>query len=112
MAIHAWVEEFPGAVIVCNAEGTIVEMNAKAIQNYQDQGGRDLIGKDIYACHPEPARTRLHEMMAAQKPNIYTTEKNGAHKLIYQCPWTEGGIFRGFIELSLALPAEMPHFVR
>jgi hypothetical protein len=110
--MHTWVEEFPGSVIVCDAQGIIVEMNAEAVLGYQKQGGRSLIGKDIYACHPEPARTRLHEIMTAQEPNVYTIEKDGAHKLIYQCPWTEGGEFRGFIELDLPLPASLPHFVR
>jgi hypothetical protein len=43
---------------------------------------------------------------------IITIEKAGKKKLIYQTPWHTEGEYRGFVELSLELPAEMPHFVR
>lgn len=43
---------------------------------------------------------------------MYTIEKQGQKTLIYQAPWHQDGRYRGFIELSLELPAEMPHFVR
>ena len=33
-------------------------------------------------------------------------------KLIYQSPWYRDGAYAGFVELSLEIPAEMPHFVR
>ncbi len=44
--------------------------------------------------------------------NAYTIEKNGVRKLIYQSPWYRGGEFAGYIELSLPVPADMPHFDR
>ncbi len=43
---------------------------------------------------------------------MYTIEKRGQKKLIYQSPWYQNGQYRGFIELSLELPAETPHFIR
>jgi hypothetical protein len=50
--------------------------------------------------------------MRAQQTNIYTVEKNGVKKLIYQAPWYKGSVYSGFIELSLEIPFEMPHFIR
>jgi hypothetical protein len=33
-------------------------------------------------------------------------------KLIYQAPWHENGEYRGLVEIALALPDALPHFVR
>ena len=63
-------------------------------------------------CHPEPAKTKLKGLLEHQQLNAYTIEKNGVKKLVYQSPWFENGEFAGYIELSMELPAEMPHFVR
>jgi hypothetical protein len=51
-------------------------------------------------------------MLAEGRKNVYTIEKRGVKKLIFQCPWTEEGAYRGFVELSLEIPFDMPHFVR
>lgn len=112
MQPHEWVESFPGAVTVCDREGIIIELNDRAVRAFAKDGGRGLIGQNVLDCHPEPARTKLREMMADQKPNVYTTEKNGVKKLIYQTPWYAGGEYAGFVEISLEIPFEMPHFVR
>ena len=37
--------------------------------------------------------------MASRKPNVYTIEKGGRKKLIFQAPWFEGGAFAGLVEL-------------
>jgi hypothetical protein len=50
--------------------------------------------------------------METQQTNVYTIEKNGVKKLIYQAPWYEEGQYCGFLELSLEIPFEMPHFNR
>jgi hypothetical protein len=63
-------------------------------------------------CHPEPARILLASLMETRQRNIYTIEKNGIKKLIYQSPWYLNGDYAGFIELSLEIPFEMPHFIR
>ncbi len=44
--------------------------------------------------------------------NVYTIEKKGKKKLIYQAPWFLDGAFGGLVELSLEIPFEMPHFIR
>ena len=112
MSEHSWVNEFPGAIIVCDANGIIVEMNDRAARNYEKDGGRALIGKNLLDCHPEPARTKTRTLLETQQKNVYTIEKKGVKKLIYQSPWYRAGQFAGLVELSLEIPSELPHFVR
>jgi hypothetical protein len=112
MTNHRWVHEFAGSVTVCDGEGIILEMNERAIQSYAAEGGQALLGSNLFECHPEPARSRLRELMAAQQVNVYTIEKRGIRKLIYQAPWYQDGQYGGFLEMVLELPEQMPHFVR
>ena len=109
---YAWVKEFPGAVTVCDPDGIILEMNDKSAMTFEKDGGVALIGKNVFDCHPEPARTDLKRLLESRQSNIYTIEKNGLKKLIYQSPWYRDGEYAGFIELSLEVPFDMPHFVR
>jgi transcriptional regulator with PAS, ATPase and Fis domain len=112
MPQDSWVQEFAGAITVCDSDGVILEMNDKAAQIFEEQGGAALIGTNMLDCHPEPARTKTRELLDSRRTNVYTIEKRGQKKLIYQAPWYQGGQYRGFIELSLELPGEMPHFIR
>ena len=112
MMENEWIKEFPAAVTVCDAEGIILEMNDKAAKTYENDGGRKLIGSNVLDCHPEPSRTLVAELLARPRVNAYTIEKRGVHKVIYQAPWFEAGAFTGLVELSLEVPATMPHFVR
>ena len=111
-AHHAWVEEFPGGVTVCDADGTLIEMNDRAVEIFEEDGGRALIGKNVFDCHPEPARSELARLVETRQLNVYTIEKKGVKKLIYQSPWYQNGAYAGFMELSLEIPFELPHFVR
>ncbi len=108
----AWVKEFGGAVTVCDRDGIILEMNDRAAQVFEADGGRALIGTNALDCHPERAREQLREMLASGRTNVYTIEKRGVRKLIYQSPWHVNGAYAGFVELSLVIPETMPHFVR
>jgi transcriptional regulator with PAS, ATPase and Fis domain len=107
-----WIEQLDGNVIVCDADGIIIYMNETAIRNYEKDGGAGLIGKNMMDCHNEDSRVKLREMMATHQKNVYTIEKNGRKKIIYQAPWMDGDVFRGIVELSLEIPFEMPHFNR
>ncbi len=107
-----WVKDFPGNVTVCDTQGTIVYMNQKAQRTFAADGGPALIGRSLFGCHPEQAAAKLRALLETQQTNVYTIEKNGVKKLIYQAPWFEGGEFAGLVELSLEIPFEMPHFVR
>jgi transcriptional regulator with PAS, ATPase and Fis domain len=77
-----WLDEFNGAITVCDKDGKILYMNAKSAQTWARYGGLKLIGKNVLECHPEPARTRLAKMLKTKKPNAYTIEKKGVKKLI------------------------------
>ena len=107
-----WAKEFPGEVTVCDAAGVILEMNDRAAAAFEKQGGRALVGTNLLDCHPEPARTKVLELLASGKVHAYTIEKGGVRKLVYQAPWHENGQYRGLVEISLALPDPLPHFVR
>jgi transcriptional regulator with PAS, ATPase and Fis domain len=109
---YSWVKEFPGAVTVCDPDGIILEMNDKAAESFEEDGGLALIGKNVLDCHPETARLKIKSLMEERQPNVYTVEKNGVKKLIYQSPWYKNGEYAGFLELTLEIPFEMPHFVR
>ena len=112
MGDHDWVKEFPGAITVCDTEGTILEMNDKATRTFEKEGGAKLVGKNMLDCHPEPARSKTERLLAAREKNVYSIEKNGIKKLIFQSPWNKDGKYAGFVELSLEIPFEMHHFVR
>jgi len=107
-----WVNEFPGAITVCDRQGVILAMNRRAIENHEAEGGERLIGRNMLDCHPEPSRSKVVEMLASGDSNIYTIQKNGVRKLVYQSAWTVDGRRRGLVEMVLDLPAETPHFNR
>jgi hypothetical protein len=107
-----WVRELPAAVTVCDEKGIILEMNDASARTFEKDGGRTLIGSNVLDCHPEPARTKTERLLAAREPNVYTIEKNGIRKLICQSPWYRDGDYAGFVELSLEIPMELPHFIR
>jgi transcriptional regulator with PAS, ATPase and Fis domain len=110
--LYAWIDEFPGAVTVCDGEGIVLAMNDASAKTFEKDGGRALIGKSLVDCHPEPARGKLLALLRERRANAYTIEKNGVRKLIYQVPWTRDGQFAGLVEIAFQLPSELPHFVR
>lgn len=112
MPNHPWTQEFPGSITVCDPAGIILEMNDRSAKTFQEQGGAALVGSNLLDCHPEPSRTKLVRIMETRQPNVYTIEKQGVKKLIYQGPWFQDGRYAGFVELALEIPVELPHFVR
>jgi len=110
--MHDWTREFPGAITVCDENGVILEMNDRSAKTFEKDGGRALVGKNMLDCHPPQARAKLGRLLHDRATNAYTIEKSGRRKLIYQAPWFENGAYRGLVELSLEIPAEVPHFVR
>jgi len=109
---HAWVREFAGAVTVCDSEGIILEMNDRSERMFQDQGGRRLLGTNLLDCHPDQARAKLRQLMEQRLTNVYTVEKNGVKKMIYQAPWYRDGQYQGFVEITVELPEAVPHYIR
>lgn len=103
-----YLKELNVAITVCDVEGKILMMNDKS----QKINHGDLVGENVFDCHPEPARTKLLNLMKNQLTNVYTIEKGGVKKLIYQTPWYENGVFMGLTEFSLEIPWDMPHYIR
>jgi transcriptional regulator with PAS, ATPase and Fis domain len=108
----AWFDSVSAAVTVCDHEGIIIAMNEKANASFANDGGKDLIGKSLMDCHNPHSQQMIREMMISGKVNVYTIEKKGVKKLIYQAPWYKDGSIGGLVEISMEIPFDMPHFVR
>ncbi|MCU0723784.1 MAG: PAS domain-containing protein [Planctomycetes bacterium] len=108
----AWAEDLPAAVTVADAQGTIVYMNARARETFARDGGGALVGRTVFDCHPEAARAKLRALYETRKPNHYTIRKKGQRKIVHQLPRFEGGTFAGYVEISVPIPDELPHFER
>ena len=111
MQKNSWIKEFGSGVTVCDKTGIILEMNDKAMKTFEKYG-KDLIGTNLIDCHPEPAKSKVKEMLINPITNSYTIEKNGIKKLIYQAPWYDGGEYGGFVEISMEISFQMPHYIR
>jgi hypothetical protein len=51
-------------------------------------------------------------LFAGRTPNHYTVERAGITKIIHQMPWFTHGEFAGFVEISVPIPARLPHLRR
>lgn len=108
----SWIKEFPAAVTVCDKNGIILDMNNKSAATFEKEGGFDLIGTNLYECHPAAASKKIEDLINENKINAYTIEKNGIKKFVYQAPFYEDGELKGLVEIVMEIPFEMPHFVR
>ena len=107
-----WFEGLSVPVTVCDSNGVILFMNDLSIELFSKKGGRDLIGKYLHDCHPEPARSKLNDLLNNPHQNTYTIEKNGMRKMILQTPWYANGKYAGLVEISFPINEQIPHFVR
>lgn len=106
-----WAESLNCAVTVCDKEGIVLYMNAKARETFAKSG--DMRGRSLIPCHNERSRGIIADMLASGRSNCYTIEKNGLRKMIYQTPWRDAdGTIVGLVEISMVIPADMPHYVR
>ena len=112
MAEHLWVKEFPGPVVVSDASGIIVEMNDKAVEWFASRGGKGLLGKSLFDVHQEASQGKIGRLLETKAANVYTIERDGVRRLVYQSPWYRDGEFAGLVELLLEVPSEIPHHVR
>jgi PAS domain-containing protein len=102
----------PAAVTVCDAEGLLLYMNPAAETLFAKDGGRALLGSNLFDCHPEAAREKIRALMRDRKSNVYTVERSGKKRLIYQSPWYREGALAGLVEVSFEVPAVTPNLVR
>ena len=72
-----------------------------------------IAAKACLPCHNERSKGIIARILEKGDTNAYTIEKKGIRKMIYQTAWRrEDGTVGGIIELSMPIPAEMPHYVR
>ena len=105
-----YFKETDCAVTVCDLDGVIVYCNEKSKQTFANYG--NLMGKNLKDCHTPASWEKITGLLRKGDSNTYTIEKAGQRKLIHQMPRYEHGEVKGLIELSIILPAEMPHYVR
>ncbi len=107
-----WFNGIPVAITVSDTEGRILEMNDASGKVFEKYGGKDLIGNLLKDCHNNNSMAIMNKMLQEGSANVYTIEKNGIKKMIFQCPWYNNNEIAGLVEFSFVIPAEMPHFVR
>ncbi|MFH1264076.1 MAG: diguanylate cyclase [Pseudomonadota bacterium] len=107
-----WVKELPSAITVAEEDGTISRMNDRSVETFANDGGTALIGQNVFDCHEGPAKEKTLELFRTRQSNHYTIRKNGQKKIIHQIPWYKKGRFAGFVELSIPIPDDLPHFDR
>ncbi len=107
-----WVKEIPAEVLVCDTDGTILEMNDEAEALFEGDGGRGLLGTNVLDCHPEPSRLKLEGMLDKQTANSYFNTESGEKRFFFQSPWYKEGRYAGFVEISFGVPENIPHFIR
>ena len=105
-------KEINASIMFCDVNWKIIEMNDKAAELFAEDGGYGLAGKSLFDCHSEQSKKIIKELINEKKTNVYTIEKNGNKKLIYQTPWYENGEVKGLVEISMDIPLNMPHHVR
>lgn len=109
--IPDWANGTNCAITVCDADCQIIYQNEKAKQTYIKEG--DLIGKNLMECHGSQAQAIIKRLLSTGGTNAYTIEKGEVHKMIYQTAWIhENGEIGGLVEISMIIPAQIPHFVR
>ncbi len=108
--IPDWAKEMNCAVTVCDTEGIILYMNDKAKATFAKHG--DLVGKSLMGCHNDRSKEIIRQLLATGGSNAYTIEKEGLRKMIYQTAWRIDGSVAGLVEISMVIPADMPHYVR
>lgn len=108
--IPDWAKELNCAVTVCDTQGIVIYMNDKSKETFNSAG--ELIGKSLIPCHNENSRKIIAHLLETGGTNVYTIDKNGVKKMIYQTAWKQDGKVAGLVELSIVLPPDMPHYVR
>lgn len=108
-----WAMGMNCAVTVCDKDLKIIYMNDRSRATFAARGGADLIGHSLADYHNERSMGIIHHMLSTGESNCYTISKQGQRKMIYQTPWRdEEGLVAGLVEISMVIPAEMPHYDR
>lgn len=104
--------EVPFGITLCDAKGIVLAMNGASAAMFRDRGGRALVGRSLFDCHPGPSRRKLARLLRSRRLNVYTVERRGSRRLVLQAPWFREGRYAGYVEMIVPLPKQVPHYVR
>lgn len=107
-----WLDSFNASITVMDTQGKVLYMNDAADEVFKKFGGKSMVGSDVSPCHKASSMVTIKEMMENGSVNVYTIEKNGQKKIVYQAPWYKEGRVAGLVSMSLAIPDEIPHHKR
>lgn len=108
-----WAFRMNCAVTVADADCNIIYMNERSRDTFAHRGGAGLIGHNLMEYHNDNSKAIIRRLLADGGTNVYTIEKHGQRKMIYQTAWRdEAGRVAGLVEISMVIPGQMPHYVR
>lgn len=107
-----WFEHLPCALTVCDRDYKILYLNKAAAEVNAESGGKALIGRSLLDCHPQRARRMLRRVMASGKPHVFTTERRGVKKMVYEAHWQNDGEVGGMVEVYFRLPRKVRNLGR
>jgi hypothetical protein len=110
--IPHWSKELQVSITVTDKLANIIYMNDKALATFAKYGGSNILGQSLYDCHNPDSSAIIRDLLATGGTNIYTIEKQGVKKFIYQSAWFTGTVISGLVEISIVLPNDMPHHIR
>jgi hypothetical protein len=111
-AASEWIATYPAEIMVCDADGIILEMSDVSVQIYEKEGGAKMIGRNVFDHHAELPRRQILNVVNQRKHVIYTTEKDGQKKLVSIAPWYREDVYAGFALIVLDLPEKIPNIVK
>lgn len=112
LSLEDFLGAIDGAITICDADLNLLYMNEKSKATFGGPGGAPAVGDSLAGCHKPASVEKMRAILAEGRPNVYTISKGGVRKLIWQAPWTKDGKVAGLVEISLPLPASMPHYDR
>lgn len=108
-----WAFRTNCAITVADADCNIIYMNERSRQTFAHRGGADLIGHNLMDYHNDNSKAIIRRLLSEGGTNAYTIEKEGVRKMIFQSAWRdESDRIAGLVELSMVIPADMPHYIR
>lgn len=111
--IPDWAFRMNCAITVADADCNIIYMNERSRETFAARGGASLIGHNLMDYHNERSQAIIRRLLAEGGTNCYTIDKQGVKKMIFQSAWFDDNHkVAGLVEISMVIPAEMPHYVR
>jgi transcriptional regulator with PAS, ATPase and Fis domain len=99
--MNNWMDEFDGAITLCDTNFTIVYMNNRSVKEFEKYGGAKLIGTNLLDCHNPDSVIMIKDILKTGLSNSYVKEKaDGSRKVISQSVWKELDEVKGLIEIS------------